>query len=483
LNLLGVEVFPTVFLPRLGMNLWIGVDDTDSLTGMCTTFLATELVRSLARDHDLIGYPRLVRLNPNIPWKTRGNGAVCIRVGRGRGEPRLVGQIAGREVLAFPRGVGPADPEDIADDVASIVERWSCFDDPKTQPGFVVLRSPAPEAFYWKGVRGILERNRVLRGVKGLGVVRGYNGGRGIIGATAATSWRPRRKTYEVLAYRSRKRWGTSRRIDPGSVVEMDRAFPSTFNNYDYENQRVVLAPRTPCPVLFGIRGSESADLRSAMMRIRGERANRWLLFETNQGTDDHVVRSCIPRSYRTIRFLGTVGRAPRTLPGGHVVFSLNGIDATAYEPSKQFRRVVRALVPGDRLEVVGAVRDVPRTLNLEKLHVESLAEVLHKIENPVCPGCGRHAKSTGIGAGYRCRRCHLRFGAREARTVVVPREIGLGWYEPPAGSRRHLSMPLKHMTGLPGFEFGPYAFGSRGQGRAAGFGRPNSGALSAGAT
>jgi len=23
-------------------------------------------------------YPYLVRLNPNIPWKTRGNGAVCI---------------------------------------------------------------------------------------------------------------------------------------------------------------------------------------------------------------------------------------------------------------------------------------------------------------------------------------------------------------------------------------------------------------------
>ena len=66
------------------MPLYLGVDDTDSLRGMCTTFLATELVRDL-REWDLIGYPRLVRLNPNIPWKTRGNGAICLRLGAGRG--------------------------------------------------------------------------------------------------------------------------------------------------------------------------------------------------------------------------------------------------------------------------------------------------------------------------------------------------------------------------------------------------------------
>ena len=69
------------------MVLWIGVDDTDSLKGMCTTYLATELIRELTEEHDLIGYPRLVRLNPNIPWKTRGNGAIAPAVGRGRGRP------------------------------------------------------------------------------------------------------------------------------------------------------------------------------------------------------------------------------------------------------------------------------------------------------------------------------------------------------------------------------------------------------------
>src|SRR5688500_19115853 len=28
--------------------------------------------------HDAL--PILIRLNPNIPWKTRGNGAVCLRI-------------------------------------------------------------------------------------------------------------------------------------------------------------------------------------------------------------------------------------------------------------------------------------------------------------------------------------------------------------------------------------------------------------------
>src|SRR5712691_12669580 len=93
----------TVFLPRwtwggANMVLWIGVDDTDSLQGMCTTFLATEIVRDLTTDLDLVGYPRLVRLNPNIPWKTRGNGAICLRIGNGEGRPRVVGESSGRPI-------------------------------------------------------------------------------------------------------------------------------------------------------------------------------------------------------------------------------------------------------------------------------------------------------------------------------------------------------------------------------------------------
>ncbi len=75
--------------------IYVGVDDTDSVKGMCTTYLATELIREFS-ELDLLGNPRLVRLNPNVPWKTRGNGAVALRFGKGTGSPKYIGEIDGR---------------------------------------------------------------------------------------------------------------------------------------------------------------------------------------------------------------------------------------------------------------------------------------------------------------------------------------------------------------------------------------------------
>ena len=48
---------------------------------MCTTFLAYKVVNLLQRENtELLDFPRLIRFNPNIPWKTRGNGAVAIKI-------------------------------------------------------------------------------------------------------------------------------------------------------------------------------------------------------------------------------------------------------------------------------------------------------------------------------------------------------------------------------------------------------------------
>src|SRR6266508_4239178 len=358
------------------MVLWIGVDDTDSLEGMCTTFLATELVSELTKDRDLIGYPRLVRLNPNIPWKTRGNGAICLRFGRGVGPGTVVGEIENQPVLSFAQARGRDDPATVHGQVARLVERRSAFGDPTTNPGS--------------------------------GVLREYKNGRGIIGALAATAWRPRDRTYEVLSYRDANRWGTPRVVEPDSVREMDRVFPSTFNNYDYDCNHVVIAPHSPCPVLFGIRGDDPTVLPAAMRTIRGERPASWLVFETNQGTDDHVSPRPSFRPHTAGVFAGKVDSAPRSLRGGHVVFGLEGMDVTAYEPSKQFRGVVRQLALGDHVEVIASVRAFPRTLNLEKLRVVSLARVVRKASNPVCESCDKRMKSLGRAGGFRCIRCGL---------------------------------------------------------------------------
>src|SRR5437667_5428975 len=256
----------------VAMVLWIGIDDTDSLQGMCATFLATEIVRDLTQDFDLIGFPRLVRLNPNVPWKTRGNGAVCIQLGMGEGPSSIVGSIAGRSIVSFAKGRTPPGMTAVVKRVARIVERWSRFDDPMTNPAFVVLERKPPAAFYWKAVRGVLSKRSAREVSRGRGILRPYKNGRGLIGAVASVAWRPHDRTFEILTYRAREAWGTDRRIVPESVARMDRSFPSTFNNYDYQYKHVVIAPHSPCPVLFGIRGDDPLILPTAMDTVQGER-------------------------------------------------------------------------------------------------------------------------------------------------------------------------------------------------------------------
>lgn len=429
------------------MPLYVGVDDTDSLRGMCTTFLAAEIVREMD-DVDLIGYPRLVRLNPNVPWKTRGNGAVCLRFGRGRGTPWRIGEIGSRTIESYPCGEAVV-AEPIADRVSALVDRWSALEDPTTNPGLVVLHRRPPPGLYWRTVREIVPRRDVRAATAGRGIVRTWKNGRGVIGAAAACAWRPRDRTYEVLAYRLRERWGRPREIDPESVARMDRAYPSTFNNYDYAEDRVVIAPHSPCPILFGIRGDFADVLEGAMRVVQGEPPAGWMIFETNQGTDDHVRGLRWPlRPYGAQSLAGTVVRPPRTIPGGHVVFRVRSraeVDATIYEPAKGFRRVARGLAVGDRVRVVGSTRRSPRTINVEKLEVVRLASVTRKLSNPRC-SCGKSMKSLGRNAGFRCLRCRRVAGCDAAIVTTVPRSLEPRWYEPPASSRRHLSKPLQRM-------------------------------------
>ena len=207
--------------------------------------------------------------------------------------------------------------------------------------------------------------------------------------------------------------------------------------------------PHTTCPVLFGVRGDSPFEVMAAAGSISSEPVDRWMLFITNQGTDDHIIASwerLVPNSSYLVE--GEVGSMPRTIPGGHVIFSLStaagNVDCAAYEPSKDFRDVVRMLRPGDRVQAMGELRDRPRTMNIEKLNVLSLAPAEVRA-SPRCPSCGRRTGSAGRGQGYRCRECGIK--GLPAATVREPRGIAPGWYEPPVCARRHLSKPLKRMA------------------------------------
>jgi len=418
---------------------------------MCTTYLAALVLEELS-DLDLIGLPRLVRLNPNVPWKTRGNAAICLQLGKGKGAGRPCGEVACGTVKFYESG-RPSDPGDVLARASKVVERVAQFGCEMTNPGVVASNRKPPPALYWQTVREVVEQKSVEKLLAGTGaVMRKYKNGRGIIGAAAAMSWRPKDRTWEVIAYRAPSKFGTPRELDPASVVEMDKATKHTFNNYDYENGHIAIAPGSPCPILFGIRGDSASELLRARKMIRGERPDKWLMFLTNQGTEDHIVHRRIEdlSPWTSARISANVLERPRTIPGGHVVLRVGGsaeIDAMFYEPSRGFRDVARALLPGDRVTLYGSVRDVPRSLNVEKMHVDRLVRDLRKVHNPECRACGKSMGSLGKGQGYRCKRCGAKASPGAAKFNMVPRGLTAGWYEPPVASRRHLHKPLRRMS------------------------------------
>lgn len=430
---------------------FLAFDDTDSPGGMCTTYLATLMLEEF-EEFDLIGLPRLVRLNPNVPWKTRGNAAICLPLGKGRGESSLCGELDGREIRCYERG--SAAPEtDIIERAAEVLEKVACFDCDMTNPGIVVTRRRPPPSLYWHAVREVVDIKVVERTLEKCGAIyKKYKNGRGIIGASSAISWRPLDRTWEVISYRHEDRIGTPRTIDPDSVVEMDRSTRFTFNNYDYETGHVAIAPGSPCPVLFGIRGDSAEELLTARKMIRGEVPAKWLLFMSNQGTDDHIVRRRIGdlRAGDSASFSATVVSHPRTIPGGHTILRVSDgdeIDVSFYEPSKGLREVARNLIPGDSVVLYGSVRKTPRTLNVEKVFVKKLAREIVKVRNPTCERCGKSMGSLGRGQGYRCKKCGARASEEEAQFAEVTRAVNPGWYEPPVASRRHLYKPIRRMS------------------------------------
>jgi tRNA(Ile2)-agmatinylcytidine synthase len=434
--------------------IWIGIDDTDSVTGGCTTYLACALIKKLTdENYDIIGYPRLVRLNPNIPWKTRGNGAISIQVGKGNDEKTKIGEIENKEVFCYQNNsFEDYDDVKIKKIVEQTVDKYARLEDENTNSGFVLLKKQPSFKTYENAVRGIVFLEEIEKLLKSSNAhFKGYKNNRGLIGATASVAWSSKNdRTYELITYRKEEKWGTKRFVDDTSTKEMDELNPSTFDSYDYENKHNRLVPNSPCPVLYGIRGDDKKELKSAKSLIKSEKVDSWLIFETNQGTDDHLQKKSIDniQPYQSVITEGTVCKNPYTIKGGHVIFTLKDptgeIDCAAYEPTKHFREIIRELSVGDKVEVYGGVREKPLTVNLEKINIKHLEKQVEKVENPVCPKCGKHMKSKGIGQGYKCKKCGIKSDKPSVREKQ--RTIKTGLYEVPVCARRHISKPLKRL-------------------------------------
>jgi len=416
----------------------IGFDDTDSPRMGCTTYIAALLVEKLHKlGVSFIDYPNLIRLNPNVPWKTRGNGAICLRI------------ECSEEII-----------EELMNITVETIEENADLDHDGTDPGVVFFPDPVPtevKVFARKAIQSVVtlrEAIKLIRAFKAEAV--GFKGGRGIIGGLAAVGETLHSDhTYELIAYRKPENRGTPRQIDASSVKEMDECTsPLTFNNVDPETGRILITPRGPDPILYGIRGEEPDAVKRAHRMVHSyEPIERWVIFRTNHGTDAHLRRVKSIREiqpFHPIIVRGTVTEKPRIIPRRHIIFTImdetGQIDCAAYEPTGALRKVAKQLIAGDLVEVYGGVRPAssknPITINLEKLRIIELAPKV-VLRNPTCPICGKRMKSMGKGKGFRCKKCGFRSLTLEKTIIEEVRSLKSGLYVTSPRSQRHLTKPL----------------------------------------
>lgn len=415
--------------------LHIGFDDTDSLKGSCTTYLATRIISEIFDQVEFLDFPKLIRLNPNIPFKTRGNGAIALHL---EGEP--------------------ADLLHCKEVVLRKVQKLAELEEENTNPGIVFIDKKIPSEVRALSKRAMWEVIS-LQDAEKFGdnpniELHQYKFGRGIIGALGALGNKLAGDfTYEHLSYRMPENFGTERKINPDSVIQADKATPLTFNNIDYEYNSIMITPRGADPVFAGIRGETVDGVLKAWRIIEPlEKVSMTMIFRTNQHTDQHFVKrfkikELVPHRSAIVR--GTVVKKPFYIPGGHLIFSIKDktgtVDCAAYEPTKKFRGKINTLVVGDEITIYGGVRppgkNHPLTINIERLKIHSLVPVF-KYENPFCDECQARLKSAGKNKGYKCPKCSAVYRNKKVSKTELPRTIQIKEYLPPIIAHRHLTKP-----------------------------------------
>jgi tRNA(Ile2)-agmatinylcytidine synthase len=428
--------------------LHIAFDDTDSRLGRCTTHLAYRVTKELTKTlgGELVDHPLLIRLNPNIPWKTRGNGAVCLRA-KVRDSDRVIDYVrqAVEEGSAIGSGANPGVAFLKEEAVPEKLKRFSSF------------------AMWDVSSRQQAEKVARECGIK----FWTFGNGQGLVGSLGAMGCMlDHDHTFELIAYRTPKNCGTPRIINDDSIIKFSKeTFPHTFNNYDQNHGRILIAPHGPDPVFFGVRGESPEIVLSAMSKISPEeKLEGYMVFRSNQGTNMHLQNELdlrMAKAYTAGYVRCRVKSRPHTIEGGHVIFSVeqsgSEMPAAIYEPTG-LAKIAAALAPGDLIEIGVGVRKGttlhPKILNIEYLQVNELAPI-YNVANPLCRMCGRRMKSEGKNKGYQCEKCKFRDQKAQKIITVKERALKPGLYLPTAKAHRHLTKPM-HRYGMEknGFQY-----------------------------
>jgi tRNA(Ile2)-agmatinylcytidine synthase len=414
--------------------LHIGIDDTDSPKGMCTTFLCYEIVKFLEKQEiQFMDFPYLIRFNPNIPWKTRGNGAVRLTI-------------------------RTKHPKKIKNKIIQFVENYS---DTKNgaNPGLVFFQNKQiPLTFQkfsklalWK----LIGRKEAKRFVSENNIESFYLGnGQGLVGAISAIGYEFSDHTFELLSYRKKSQFGKKRHIDLNSIKEMQSTIPETFSSYDNDNKRVLITPHGPDPVFYGIRGETAKSVVKASTIVNvDEKLDGYMVFKSNQGTGDHLKNKLQVndlKPYTSGFLVGDICSKPVIQKGGHIFFSIQvkgrKVRCAVYKPTK-ITQVASALIVGDKIKIGGGVRKASknygRVINVEFLDVLQLGK--HNVSvNPTCRKCNKRMKSKGTKQGFECIKC----GHRAFSKVILelPRKIECRLYIPSVSAHRHLTRPYQRI-------------------------------------
>jgi len=415
--------------------LHIGIDDTDSPKGMCTTFLSYKIVKFLEKEEiQFMDFPSLIRFNPNIPWKTRGNGAVRLTI-------------------------KTKNPKKIKNKITQLVASYS---DTKNgaNPGLVFYQNEKiPVSFHkfsklalWK----LISRKQAKQFVSENNIESFYLGnGQGLVGAISAVGYKFFDHTFELLCYRKKSQFGKKRDISNDSVKKMQSAtFPETFSSYDIENDRVLITPHGPDPVFYGVRGETiKSVVRASTIVNTDEKLDGYMVFKSNQGTGDHLNNELQVddlKPYTSGFLVGEVCNKPVTEQGGHVFFSIQVKDrkirCAVYKPTK-ITQIAQNLIPGDKIHLGGGIRKASkkhgRVLNVEFLRVLQLAKN-HLLVNPTCKKCNKKMKSKGNKQGFECIKCSNR--AVSKSILEIPRKIQCKLYIPSVSAHRHLTRPYQRI-------------------------------------
>jgi len=412
----------------------IAFDDTDSRMGHCTTHLGYRVVGSLlSQGCSFNRYPRLVRLNPNIPFKTRGNAAVCLDFESDR-------------------------PEDAFETACSLLRELSDVENGANSGAVFLagdLHTKIFRPIYEAAVCGVVSWKKVAKVLGSEGIRHTTLGnGMGLVGAAASLGFgETDDHTYELIAYRRPGNCGTPRGIDAESVKRVERrTYPHTLSCYDYGSRRLLVAPHGPDPVFLGIRADSPAVALEAFGSVRyEEELAGHMIYLSNQCTDAHLAS---PLALPLVAYSsGWVEGSVRSLQAGegshlYIELEVGGsvVPAAVYEPAGDLSRMARGLVRGDLLRAFGGVRRAstrhPAVLNVEKIEVLHTEPELRR-GNPLCEDCGGSTKSEGRAKGYQCRSCGARLREARKTVTVVPRDIGPGVYLPSPGAQRHLTKQL----------------------------------------